>query len=284
MVAKGQFRKLPGGGVRQGELKYGTARFLRLCPQPASMGLYDRPADRQAHSNAIGFGSVKRLESALAVSESMPGPESRTSTRTPLWRDATAADVRINEETAISAILPTLNCSQAPHPRGQNPLHPGSARVCGCDALDQFPCRCATGNHTHPVKRGCVGFQRAASYACTINGIAAYLAARSAMSWSFILVRAAFALPIAFRDAGRLKSPLCIPPQWIAPICPVERNATSAFAGVFVFWCGFKLIGVYVHCGMPFVVLGIEANCRRSHYNIAIARPQKPTNVDNIAP
>src|ERR1035438_4066532 len=33
---------------------------------------------------------------------------------------------------------------------------------------------------------------------------------------------------------------------------------------------------------MPFVVLGIEADCRRAHDNIMIARPEKPSNVDNI--
>ena len=31
---------------RQGELKYGAARFIRLCPQPAPMGIDDRPANR----------------------------------------------------------------------------------------------------------------------------------------------------------------------------------------------------------------------------------------------
>ena len=29
---------------------------------------------------------------------------------------------------------------------------------------------------------------------------------------------------------------------------------TIRISGVFVFWCGLKLISVCVHCGMPFVV------------------------------
>jgi CheY-like chemotaxis protein len=33
----------PHGG--QGELKYGAARFIRLCPQSAPMGVDDRPAN-----------------------------------------------------------------------------------------------------------------------------------------------------------------------------------------------------------------------------------------------
>ena len=37
-----------GGG--QSKLKSGAARFIRLHPQPASMRIYDRPADRQPHS------------------------------------------------------------------------------------------------------------------------------------------------------------------------------------------------------------------------------------------
>jgi hypothetical protein len=34
----------------QSELKYGAARFIRVHPQPASMGIYNGPADRQPHS------------------------------------------------------------------------------------------------------------------------------------------------------------------------------------------------------------------------------------------
>ena len=59
-------------------------------------------------------------------------------------------------------------------------------------------------------------------------------------------------------------------------------NTASGFAGVFVFWCGPKLISVCIHCGMPFVVLGFEANCGRAHDNIVIAHPKKPSNADNI--
>ena len=38
--------------VGQGELKYGAARFIRIRPQPAPMGIDDRPADRQPHPYA----------------------------------------------------------------------------------------------------------------------------------------------------------------------------------------------------------------------------------------
>ena len=44
--------RLRGG---QGELKYRTARFIRLCPQPAPMGVYDRPANRQPIPVPLGF-------------------------------------------------------------------------------------------------------------------------------------------------------------------------------------------------------------------------------------
>jgi hypothetical protein len=31
--------------VGQGELEYGAARFIRVCPQPAAMGIDDRQID-----------------------------------------------------------------------------------------------------------------------------------------------------------------------------------------------------------------------------------------------
>src|ERR1700757_2617035 len=40
----------------QGELKYGAARLVRLSPQPTPMRIDDRPADRQPHPGAAGFG------------------------------------------------------------------------------------------------------------------------------------------------------------------------------------------------------------------------------------
>src|SRR5262245_33863203 len=54
-------------GAGQGELKYSTARLVCLCPQPASMGVDDRPADRQPHSRSAGFGRVECLKNALAM-------------------------------------------------------------------------------------------------------------------------------------------------------------------------------------------------------------------------
>src|ERR1700686_3352866 len=56
--------RLRGG---QGELKYGTGRFIRLCPQPAPMGVDDRPANRQPHPHAAGLRGVKRLENAIEM-------------------------------------------------------------------------------------------------------------------------------------------------------------------------------------------------------------------------
>src|SRR5882672_10819878 len=49
----------------QGELKYGAARFIRLCPQPTPMGIDDRSADRQPHPQAAGLCRVESLEDAL---------------------------------------------------------------------------------------------------------------------------------------------------------------------------------------------------------------------------
>ena len=51
----------------QGELKYGAARFIRLCPQPAPMGIDDGPANRQPHPHAAGLRGVKCLENALEM-------------------------------------------------------------------------------------------------------------------------------------------------------------------------------------------------------------------------
>src|SRR6185503_5296302 len=51
----------------QGELKYGAASFIRLCPQPAPMGVDDRPANRQPHPHAAGLRGVKCIEHALEM-------------------------------------------------------------------------------------------------------------------------------------------------------------------------------------------------------------------------
>src|SRR5271170_7285926 len=52
---------------RQGELKYSAARFIRLCPQPAPMGIDDRRANRQSHPHSAGLRGVKRLENAIEM-------------------------------------------------------------------------------------------------------------------------------------------------------------------------------------------------------------------------
>ena len=59
----------------QGEMKYGAARFIRLCPQPAPMGVDDRPANRQPHPRAAGLRGVKCIEHALEMRriEARPG-------------------------------------------------------------------------------------------------------------------------------------------------------------------------------------------------------------------
>src|SRR5262250_2317544 len=54
-------------GAGQGELKYGTAGFIGTYPQPAPMGVDDRPADRQPHPHAAGFRRVECLENALQM-------------------------------------------------------------------------------------------------------------------------------------------------------------------------------------------------------------------------
>src|SRR5258705_12464071 len=51
----------------QGELKYSAARLIHICPQPARMGIDDRPTDRQSHSHAAGFRGVKCIEHPLEM-------------------------------------------------------------------------------------------------------------------------------------------------------------------------------------------------------------------------
>src|SRR4029077_7358667 len=51
----------------QGELKYGAARFIGPCPQPAPVGIDDRPADRQPHPRSVGLGGVESPENALEM-------------------------------------------------------------------------------------------------------------------------------------------------------------------------------------------------------------------------
>jgi hypothetical protein len=57
-------RRLHGG---QGELKYGAARFIRRCPQPAPMGVDDGPANRQPHPCSAGLCGVEGLENAIEM-------------------------------------------------------------------------------------------------------------------------------------------------------------------------------------------------------------------------
>ena len=51
----------------QGELKYGASRLIRVCPQPAPMGIDDGPADRQPHPHSAGLRGVESLENALEM-------------------------------------------------------------------------------------------------------------------------------------------------------------------------------------------------------------------------
>src|ERR1700751_4523912 len=59
----------------QGALKHGAGRFILLGPQPAAMGVDDRPANRQPHSHAAGLRGVKCIEHALEMRpiEARPG-------------------------------------------------------------------------------------------------------------------------------------------------------------------------------------------------------------------
>src|SRR5262245_59486316 len=54
-------------GAWQGELKYGAAGLIRLCPQPASMGVDDGSADGQPHPRPARLRGVKRLENSLEL-------------------------------------------------------------------------------------------------------------------------------------------------------------------------------------------------------------------------
>jgi hypothetical protein len=51
----------------QSELKYGAARFIRLCPQSAPMGVDNRPANRQPYPHAVGLPGLKCIEHALEM-------------------------------------------------------------------------------------------------------------------------------------------------------------------------------------------------------------------------
>src|SRR6266699_208018 len=51
----------------QGELKYSTARFIRLRPQPAPVSFDNGLADRQPHPHSAGLCGIERLENTLEV-------------------------------------------------------------------------------------------------------------------------------------------------------------------------------------------------------------------------
>src|SRR6266581_4451279 len=51
----------------QRELKYRAPRLIHIGPQPARMGIDDRPTDRQSHSHSAGFRGVKCIEHALEM-------------------------------------------------------------------------------------------------------------------------------------------------------------------------------------------------------------------------
>jgi hypothetical protein len=51
--------------IRQGELKYGPAWCIHVCPQPAPMGIDDRSTDRQSHPYSARLRGVESLENAI---------------------------------------------------------------------------------------------------------------------------------------------------------------------------------------------------------------------------
>lgn len=60
------------------------------------------------------------------------------------------------------------------------------------------------------------------------------------------------------------------------PILVFNRTTANLVGLIWICW------SICILALMPFVVLGIQAHCRRAHDNIVIARPKKPSNVDNI--
>src|SRR6201991_2288729 len=50
-----------------GGLKYHTASLIRPCPQPAAMGVDDRPANRQPHPCSAGLCGVEGIENAIEL-------------------------------------------------------------------------------------------------------------------------------------------------------------------------------------------------------------------------
>src|SRR5262249_10288567 len=54
-------------GIRQGELKHGTARLVRLRPQLPSMSMDDGAANRQPHACSTGFRGVEGVEDPVEI-------------------------------------------------------------------------------------------------------------------------------------------------------------------------------------------------------------------------
>src|SRR6516162_9657659 len=53
--------------IGQGELKYGTARLVRLRPQLAPMSMDDGAANRQPHACSTGFRGVEGVEDSIEM-------------------------------------------------------------------------------------------------------------------------------------------------------------------------------------------------------------------------
>src|SRR6516225_9651192 len=53
--------------IGQGELKYGTARLVRLRPQLAPMSMDDGAANRQPHACSTGFRGVEGVEDPIEI-------------------------------------------------------------------------------------------------------------------------------------------------------------------------------------------------------------------------
>src|SRR5262249_45792452 len=60
--------------ARQDELKYGAARFVRICPQPPPMRSDDGTADRQPHPGSVALRSVESVENEIEIFRSPPRP------------------------------------------------------------------------------------------------------------------------------------------------------------------------------------------------------------------
>ena len=51
----------------QGEPKYGPAGCIHVCPQPAPVGIDDRPTDRQSHPYSAGLRGVEGIKNAIEM-------------------------------------------------------------------------------------------------------------------------------------------------------------------------------------------------------------------------